>query len=290
MINRQSLITLLSTYFPEIKSSHWEITPLTGLSGGSYLLQCVQSNRTLQLVARANGETQSCLYVDRRKEARILRQLQPYTFAPTVVGYNAQWLLLAWCEGLHPGPSTFLSADFQCQLANTLAQLHCSALFGYRLQLRDEIAHYGYLVDTKRLSPRWKKLHRHFLSTALPKTLKLAPAHMDVHPKNIISTHTGEFMLLDWEYAANTDIAFSLETYFQFNSLTDKQRHFFLMQYCDVQSAYRDKQQLAQHCQLWEPWVKYMTLMWYEVQWNKSQLSHFLVHSQSLRHYFGLLG
>lgn len=288
--NQQSLLALLAIHFPEITTDHWEMTLLSGLSGGSYLLNCNHPDSNVKLIARADGKTQAALYVKRHKEARILHQLQPCSFSPKVIGQNAQWLLLAWCEGQHPDNQTFLSNSFQHQLAATVAKLHCCSLLGYRLQLRYEIAHYGYLVDKKRFSPRWKKLHHHFLSSAFPATLKLAPAHMDIHAGNILCTSTGQLMLLDWEYAANTDIAFSLETYFQFNGLTDIQRNFFLTQYCDIYGAYRDKQQLAEHCKLWAPWVKYMTLMWYEVQWSESQSSHFLLHSHSLRQYFGLLG
>lgn len=263
--------------------------PLSGLSGGSYLLQSQQTDNPIKLIARTDGKTQSALYVDRRKEACILRQLDNRPFAPKVIGRNSQWLLLEWCDGQHPDPITFVSENFQSHLAKTIAQLHCSPLFGFRLQLRDEIAHYGQFIDTKRFSPHWKKLHHHFLFSSMPKTLKLAPAHMDIHAKNIVCSKSGALMLLDWEYAANTDIAFSLETYFQFNRLTDKQRHFFLTQYCDVAGAYRNKQLLNHHCKLWSPWVKYMTLMWYEVQWNESHAPHFLVNSQSLRQDFGLL-
>nr|WP_282563996.1 phosphotransferase [Providencia rettgeri] len=268
----------------------WKISSLTGLSGGSYLLQCFLPGSEVKLIARADGTAQTALYVNRKKEARILQQLRAFSFMPKVIGRNSQWLLLGWCEGQHPDNKAFLLPSFQCELANIVAQLHRAPLLGYRLQLCDEISHYGYLIDKKRFSPRWKKLHRHFTSADFPKTLKLAPAHMDIHAKNIVCTSAGRLMLLDWEYAANTDIAFSLETYFQFNGLSDIQRDFFLTQYCDIHGAYRDKQQLAESCQLWAPWVKYMTLMWYEVQWHESQSSDFLLHSQPLRQYFGLLG
>ncbi|MEQ4708223.1 phosphotransferase [Providencia huaxiensis] len=266
------------------------MSPLAGLSGGSYLLQCSLPGSQVKLIARADGNAQTALYVNRKKEARILQQLRAFSFTPKVIGRNSQWLLLGWCEGQHPDNHVFLQSSFQCELANIVTQLHRAPLLGYHLQLRDEISHYGYLIDKKRFSPRWKKLHHHFTSADFPKTLKLAPAHMDIHAKNIVCTPTGRLLLLDWEYAANTDIAFSLETYFQFNGLSDIQRDFFLTQYCDIHGAYRDKQQLAESCQLWAPWVKYMTLMWYEVQWHESQSSDFLLHSQSLRKYFGLLG
>lgn len=65
-----------------------------------------------------------------------------------------------------------------------------------------------------------------FLSAPMPRVLKLAPAHMDIHKGNIVCTESGQLALLDWEYAANTDIGLSLETYFQANQLNTTQRDF----------------------------------------------------------------
>nr|ELR5229698.1 phosphotransferase [Providencia rettgeri] len=290
MSNMQSLLALLSAHFPAISNKCWEISPLDGLSGGSFLVQSRQPNYPLKLVARADTYRQNALYVSRRKEARILRQIQHLPFAQAVVAHNAEWLVLAWSEGQHPSEDLFYSQEFQQKLASIVATLHCSSLLTYTLPLRAEIAHYGERVDQQRLSPRWKRLHRDFLQKKMPKTLKLAAAHMDIHPKNIIIQEDDKLMLLDWEYTANTDIAFSLETYFQFNNLTVRQRQQFLTQYCDIQGAYHDRFQLMHHCNLWSPWVKYMTLMWYEVQWNESRQTDFLLHSQPLRQYFSLLG
>ncbi|MGJ3352798.1 phosphotransferase [Providencia sp. Je.9.19] len=290
MNNNNALFSLLMRYFPHVLTQNWEITPLAGLSGGTYLLQTRCAHQRISLIARADGQTQSSLYVDRDKEARILKQLEQFPYAPKLIGRNNHWLLLTWCVGQNPHYTTFVSPEFQAKLANIVAQLHCHPLLNYRLQLRNEIAHYGALIDKKRLSPRWKKIHHQFLTMKMPKTLKLAPAHMDIHSGNVVSNSDGKIMLLDWEYAANTDIAFSLETYFQFNELTLNQQDFFLHHYCDVSGAYSDKIRLAKHCHLWTPWVKYMMLMWYEVQWNESHQPQFLLQSHSLRQYFNLLG
>ncbi len=286
--NRHSLLALLARYFPEITSKDWEITPLTGLSGGSYHLRAIVKMQPINVIARAQGKTQSSLMVNRRKEARVLQQLQGFVQAPRQLARNRDWLLLSWCDGHHPSPEQFLTPQFQSALAATIAKLHTQPLLSYRLQLRDEIAHYGYLIDRKRQQPRWLRLHHYFLSTPMPKMLKLAPAHMDIHRGNILCANDKSIMLLDWEYAANTDIGLSLETYFQANQLDQKQRQFFLYQYGARCGAYTDVATLARHCARWEPWVKYMMLMWYEVQWNQSQNPNFLIGSQPLRQYFHL--
>lgn len=286
--SERSLFALLARSFPDIDQPDWEITPLAGLSGGTYRLRAEQAKQVVHVIARAQGQTQASLFVSRRKEARILQQLAGFGHAPKQLARNTEWLLLSWCEGGHPSHEQFLTSQFQSSLAAVVAKLHNQPLLGYRLQLRQEIIHYGYLVDPKRSSPRWLRWHRHFLFETMPKTLKLAPAHMDIHLGNIISDDNDKIMLLDWEYAANTDIGLSLETYFQANHLNVDQRHFFLMEYGEKYKAYTDIQGLAYHCTLWTPWVKYMMLMWYEVQWNQSQNDVFLLHSQPLRQYFNL--
>lgn len=292
--NQSSLFALLAECFPAVLASCWEVSPLAGLSGGSYLVENRYATQTqdtvpsIKLIARSDGQAQNALYVNRRKEAHILKQLKDFPYSPQVIGRNSHWLLLEWVDGDHPSCEQFLASEFQKNLAEIVAKLHNHGVLNYRLPLRNEIAHYGYLIDNKRVSARWKRVHRRFLRTPMPKVLKLAPAHMDIHPGNVLCEQGVPKMLVDWEYAANTDIGLSLETYFQFNSLTVEQRDYFLTQYCYTYGAYKDKFRLAEHCLQWEPWVKYMTLMWYEVQWSQRQEAQFLNDSSPLRDYFGL--
>lgn len=111
---------------------------------------------------------------------------------------------------------------------------------------------------------------------------------MDIHADNLLISPSGQLLLLDWEYAANTDIGLSLACYFSANNLSLEQRQIFLSHYCLDYHAYTDLSGLENQCQLWEPWVKYMMLMWYEVRWQQSKNDQFLQHGQPLRQYFGL--
>ncbi|EKT56391.1 Thiamine kinase [Providencia sneebia DSM 19967] len=279
-----SLLSLLGRTFSEVSPHQWEITPLNGLSGGTYHLK----SSFLHVIARISSKAQTSLFVDRRKEMRVLQQLRHFGHAPKALARNAHWLLLSWCKGEHPSEERFYTSQFQSSLADVVAKLHTQPLLSYSLPLRNEIIHYGRLIDKKRYSPQWHKLHGFFLAAKMPNILKLAPAHMDIHRGNILIDEKSQLILLDWEYAANTDIALSLETYFQANQLNKMQRQFFLSDYCDKHNAYSNRQKLAHHCNLWEPWVKYMMLMWYEVQWNQSKKDVFLLHSKPLRQYFCL--
>ena len=258
--------------------------PLAGLSGGTFLL----NNQQRQVIARLQGDTQSHLYVNRQKERMILKQLVNFPAAPRSLGANADWLLLEWLPGQHPDQSLFLSVDFQRKLAALIASLHNHPKLTYDLQLQEEIIHYGRQIDKRRMTPRWLQIQRHFEREKQPKSLKIAPAHMDIHRGNLLIEPSGELYLLDWEYSANTDIGLSLTTFFLANDLNEQKKKQFLMHYCLDYHAYRDPLRLAKQCQLWEPWVKYLMLMWYEVRWKQTEEHQFLTLAYPLRRYFGL--
>ncbi len=80
MINLNALYGLLAYYFPHVLHQNWEVMPLTGLSGGSYLVQTKHEINPVILIARADGKAQSCLYVNRSKEAKILKQLEQFSY------------------------------------------------------------------------------------------------------------------------------------------------------------------------------------------------------------------
>ncbi|KPD02580.1 phosphotransferase [Moellerella wisconsensis] len=279
-----SLLDLLSAHYPQVRQTPWSITPLAGLSGGTYLL----ANGIEKLIARSQNVTQTNLSVSRKKEHAILRQLNDFDAAPQAIAVNRQWLLVEWLPGISPETSTFYSADFQRQLAQLVVTLHQHHRFSYHLPLREEISHYARWIDPRRKTPAGLRLHRHFMRSPLPKTLKITPAHMDIHADNLLISPSGQLLLLDWEYAANTDIGLSLACYFSANNLSLEQRQIFLSHYCLDYHAYTDLSGLENQCQLWEPWVKYMMLMWYEVRWQQSKNDQFLQHGQPLRQYFGL--
>ncbi len=279
-----SLAELLARLYPQISHAAWSMKPLAGLSGGTFLLTCKQK----QIIARSQGDTQSHLYVNRQKERSILKQLVDFSAAPRTLGANTDWLLIEWLPGQHPDQQLFHSVDFQYKLAALIAALHHQPKLSYDLALQEEIIHYGQQIDKRRMSPRWLQIQRRFERATQPKSLKIAPAHMDIHRENLLITPSGELFLLDWEYSANTDIGLSLSTFFIANGLNDEQKHQFIMNYCVDFHAYRDPLDLAQQCKLWQPWVKYMMLMWYEVRWKQTEDHQFLTLAYPLREEFGL--
>ncbi|WP_340615991.1 phosphotransferase [Xenorhabdus entomophaga] len=283
LTNHHSLLKMLSQQWPDTPVDSWKIRPLTGLTQASYYI----TDGVRQMVGRAQTSYSGTLGVKRQRENQILRRLSPTGVAPKVLATNETWLLLEWLTGTKVDADTLSSPAIQQSLAQTLATLHSHSPLGYPLKLKQQIAYQWQQIDRKRLSPRWLRLHKLFMAARTPAALKIAPAHMDVHPDNLLMTEDG-LKLIDWEYAADVDIGFSLAVLFKGNQWDKLQQKTFLNYYCIQMSGYSDIQRLQQQIERWEPWVKYMMLMWYEVRWQQTKEQQFLSLAYPLRHAFKL--
>ncbi|MDC9597856.1 phosphotransferase [Xenorhabdus anantnagensis] len=278
-----SLLKVLWQLWPDIPVASWEIRPLTGLTQASYYI----TNGVRQMVGRTQTPHSGTLGVDRQRENQILRRLSSTGIVPKVVAMHETWLLLEWLTGTQIESDTLGQPIFQQSLAQTLAILHSHSPLGYPLQLKKQIAFQWQQIDRKRLSPHWLRLHKFFMTTKMPATLKIAPAHMDVHSDNLLMTEEG-LKLIDWEYAADVDIGFSLAALFKGNQWDEMQQQTFLDYYCTQASGYSNPQLLQQQIKQWEPWVSYMMLMWYEVRWQQTKEQQFLLLARPLRQAFKL--
>lgn len=287
LTNGDALLRVLCQLWPDIPAGSWEIRPLTGLTQGSYSIANTVTNEVRQMVGRVQTSHSEMLGVDRQRENRILRRLSSIGIAPKVVSMHGTWLLLEWLTGAKVKPDTLGQSALQQPLAQLLALLHNHSPLGYPFQLKKQIAFQWQQIDRKRLSPRWLRLHKFFITSRMPTALKIAPAHMDVHPDNLLMTEKG-LKLIDWEYAADVDIGFSLAVLFKGNQWDEVQQKTFLDYYCTQASGYSDIHLLQQQIKQWEPWVSYMMLMWYEVRWQQTREQQFLSLAHPLRQAFNL--
>lgn len=277
------LLGMLCQQWPDIPKKSWEIRPLTGLTQRSYYV----TDGVRQMVGRAQTSHKEILGVDRQRENHILRRLSSINIAPKVIAMNEDWLLLEWLAGTNIESDAFNRPSLQRSLAKTLAILHQHSPLGYPLKLKQQIASQWQQIDRKRLSPRWLRLHKFFMATRMPTALKIAPAHMDIHPDNLLMTEEG-LKLIDWEYAADVDIGFSLAALLKGNQWNEIQQQTFLDYYCIKAPGYSNISLLRQQIKCWEPWVSYMMLMWYEVRWQQTKEQQFLSLAHPLHRAFAL--
>ncbi|WP_230585816.1 phosphotransferase [Xenorhabdus bovienii] len=278
-----TLLRMLCQQWPDIPVKNWEIRRLNGLTQGSFSI----TDGVRQMVGRTQTQNSETLGVDRQRENQVLRRLSSTGIAPKVIAMNGDWLLLEWFSGTTITHETLNLPLLQQLLAQILATLHNHHRLGYPLQLKKQIASQWQQIDQSRLSPRWLRLQKFFMAARTPTTLKIAPAHMDIHPDNLLMTVEG-LKLIDWEYAADVDIGFSLAVLFKGNQWDEIQQQIFLDYYCNYASGYADITLLQQRIKRWEPWVRYMMLMWYEVRWQQTKDPQFLALAHPLRQGFKL--
>ncbi|WP_262499946.1 thiamine kinase [Photorhabdus heterorhabditis] len=281
--NYDRLLEAVCRQWPHTIASDWKIRPLSGLTHESYYV----THGEYHVVGRRQWQQGSQLGVNRQREHAILLHLSQTEIAPQVIAMDRHWLLLEWLPGHVIGQDEFSQPDFLQKLAALLVTLHHQPLFGYPLQLRHQLESQWLQIDKARLTPGWLRLHKYFISSPTPSILKLSPVHMDVHCGNLINTHQG-LKLIDWEYAADTDIGFALATLFRTNHWDKPQQQMFLNYYCGQPSGYLDRTLLERQIKRWQPWVDYMILMWFEVRWKQSRDRQFLELAQQLRLSFGL--
>ncbi|MGH1473504.1 thiamine kinase [Yersinia proxima] len=268
--------------------ANWHISPVSGLTGESWRIS-YPSNKTATInwLAREQSVQKTQLGVDRRRERKLLRHVAGHHLAPTVIAADQHWLVVNWLGGDVVTNAQFIELSNNGQLAELLTRLHHLPASGYRLDLRAQLIRYARQIDSKRLSPHWLRLHQHFLRRPLPQTLKLAPLHMDIHPGNLLTTPSG-LKLIDWEYAADGDVALDIAALFRGNSWSAPQQQAFLQHYCANEQGYHDIERLSRQIQRWEPWVDYLMLMWFEVRWQQTGNTEFLQWVAPLRRRFNL--
>ncbi|AHK21582.1 thiamine kinase [Yersinia similis] len=278
-----SLSALIANINPAVKTADCHISPVSGLTGESWRI----TGPDIDWLAREQSPQKSQLGVNRRRERKFLQHIAGSGLSPAVIAADRRWLVVNWLEGDVVTNEQFVPLASYGQLARLLTRLHHLPASGYRLDLRTQIARYGALIDPARRSPDGVRLQHDFLRRRLPAITKLAPLHMDIHPGNLLATPVG-LKLIDWEYAADGDIALEIAALFRGNRWSKLQQQAFLQDYCNYEHGYHDIARLSRQIQQWLPWVDYLMLMWFEVRWQQTADPIFLEWAAPLRQRFNL--
>ncbi|QKJ86787.1 Thiamine kinase [Paramixta manurensis] len=238
-------------------------------AAGSFLPQAGLTGLTLKVSLAgqhwlARREAPSVVpFVNRRREQRILQRLAPAGLGPRVYGYTAPWLLLEWLDG-----ETLSAAALTARLPELVAligQLHHQPLSGYRLHLLPLLETYWQLCRQR--SVGWLRALRTLRRQGEPRPLRLAPLHMDIHAGNVVDNQH-RLQLIDWEYAADGDIALELMALCLSNALTDAQCTAVVHQYArDNQLAV---EALRRQMTRWRPWLRVLIASWYQLRAEQS--------------------
>ncbi|RJT34382.1 LPS biosynthesis choline kinase [Rahnella woolbedingensis] len=268
---------LFEKHYPAVNTAGFRLSPVAGLTGESWKITSPAGN----WLARHQSYEKRIAGADRQRESAILRHVARQKSGPCVRLYSPPWLIVDWIDGTPLTEQDFATPATQQALSQMLVRLHQLAPSGYRLDLQQQFARYWQHIDRRRLTPRWLRLHRKMLSQNPPLPLKLALVHMDIHAGNVLNTPDG-LRLIDWEYAANADIALELAAIVRGNGWNAQQQNTFLNEYVNA-GGYQEITLLQQQVNRWIPWVDYLMLMWFEVRWQQTGENRYSEWAHPLR-------
>lgn len=244
----------LSRHFPGFQPLARSAT--AGLSGAS----CIIERQGQRIVLRQHHDPSAPDFHFLR-QYRALHAL-PASLAPRPLGYFSGWMAVEYLEGAIP--STLPDADATAAL---LYHLHQQKPFGWRVALLPLLERYWQGASPARRTPRWLRLLKKLRKRGEPQPLRLVPLHMDIHAGNIIDTPAG-LRLIDWEYAADGDIALELAAVW----VEDKTA--LIAAY--AKQAHLDKTLLIRQIGRWQPWTQMLMTTWYEYRWQQTGDQQFI--------------
>ncbi|MEZ3498237.1 thiamine kinase [Pantoea sp. KPR_PJ] len=231
------------------------LTPLQGLTGQSSKLETRQGT----FIVRP-APPLPIPFVDRQREARLLRKLSSSGLTPRPIVGDAGLLVLPWQAGESLSPQAFHQRSREVVVL--LLRLHRQPLTGYRLCLLPLLERYWQLCRQRQAG--WQRALRQLQRVGEPRPLRLAPLHMDVHSGNLIANAQG-LHLIDWEYAADGDVALELAAL----CASDPDRHDrWLESY--AQAARLSTVQLTYQVARWQPWLRLLMASWYQLRAEQS--------------------
>ncbi len=247
----KSIDALLQHLVPAAQAAG-SVSHCQGLSGGSWRLE--QGGHTYGL---REALASSPPGVSLARQYRVLKSVAQ-GIGPKPIGLYQGWLLAEWLPGdvcLEMPPAAAMS-----QLAY---QLHHRPLLGWQNTFVPLLEFYWLNADPRRRTVAWLRLLRQMQHQGQPRPLRLAPLHMDLHPGNILQQRSS-YRLLDWEYAADGDVALELATLVtQYDNPAP-----LLESYADL--ARIPLIQLTTQVGRWQPWLMILMASWYEWRWQQT--------------------
>lgn len=262
--------------------------PLSGLSGTNWQLFVYNiSAHNISVLARQISADRRELGINRTQEATILQQLSHLNIAPKVVSQTEEWLFLEWLDELN---RPILTPESFATLAVTV---HKQPLSGFQLDLKQRFEQLFAHIDPSRLTTKWQATHEQFLTQDLPASSMTVLAHMDLHEGNLVFTQSG-WKLIDWEYAADTDLFLELAALFSGMGWVHNQKVDFLNAYAEECAKYNlqaiseiisDTKSVFNALDAWQPWLNYLSFLWFEVRWQQTKDVLFIApqHGESIR-------
>lgn len=257
-----ALQRLIEQVYPAAQAAG-SVSPLQGLTGLTQLL-IVDDQRLL--ARRQPGEAEIIPGVCRQREYRLLRKLATRGLAAAPLGYRHPWLLLPWQPGDPPAEARW--PQQLPALAERLARLHRLPPLGYPINLTALLWRYWQLSDAGSRHPRWLRALQRLSQRGEPRALRRVPLHLDVHRENLV-LGAGGLRLIDWEYAADGDLALELCMLQCGQTIPTAHWAAWLSDY--ARRLQLNEVTLTQQIVRWRPWVRLLMASWYTLRSQQCQ-------------------
>lgn len=233
-----------------------------GLTNSNYLLRAGER----KLVLRHNSPISSALDLDRAAEVSALQVADRARLcAPLVHADPAhKYLVTEYLEGhaFRHKDETALS-----RLAALVRNIHALPAIDAKLDIRSKAERYWQAIDNdaeffRSLSPIRQSVEVH-INQAASLCCGLKLCHNDLIAANLIATNSDGLYAIDWEYAAMGDAFYELAVIVEEHQLSESARQQLLEHYLSREAGQDDRQRL-QH---WRVVYRYLTMLWYAVQY-----------------------
>ncbi|MCX2801637.1 choline kinase family protein [Microbulbifer thermotolerans] len=234
-----------------------------GLTNQSYLIAAGGE----KWVLRKNSTISDALDLNRSGEAAALRHADKAGLCAPIIycdpGY--QYLVTRYIKGR---PWRVIGADDLKRLANMLHRIHALPPINVYLDIRQKISRYWYSIDKRvdffsELQDLNHTIDSRIAAVQTPNSATCL-CHNDLLSANLIAADSGRLYVIDWEYAAMGDPFYELAVIVEEYRLDKAQQELLIAEYLSRPLKTADWQRLAH----WRAIYRYLSLLWYAVQWS----------------------
>ncbi|MGV3001473.1 phosphotransferase [Vibrio sp.] len=270
-IKQDSSLIDLQAQWPESISN---IQPLQG----GLTNQCwkITTSCGRQYVWRPHSISTQFFSINRSNEFEILNALESFDLSPNAKALLPQGLLVEWVDGVtlmeqHNAPLSLLVMKCLVSLHQyPILQVHSLPIFDYQCC----IANYWQALPSQQQTQRYQQWFELFyqqyneLKNRTESILAPCLCHFDLGRYNIIQKPDLGLVVIDWEYAAIASPVVDLATTILAEQLNveDSVECYLALSRLDI-----DKTQFIVIVEEWLPYLRFMALLWHQVNFSIHQ-------------------
>lgn len=270
-IKQDPSLIALQAQWPESIS---DIQPLQG----GLTNQCwkITTSCGRHYVWRPHSVSTQSFSINRSNEFEVLNILEGFALSPSVQALLPQGLLVEWVDGLtlmgqHSEQLSTLVVKCLVSLHQyPLPQTHSLPIFDYQSCIQNYWQSLPSQQQTARYQQWFEAFYQQYDELRNRTESILAPClcHFDLGSYNIIQKANLDLVMIDWEYAAISSPVVDLATTILAEQLNVKES---VECYLELRGLDIDKAQFIAIVEEWLPYLRFMALLWHQVNFSLHQ-------------------